>query len=233
LTASVTARAGAKAGHSDPVVLNGRAIAQRIKGTPGDYLLTQIEMRMGFSKHIGLEASIETAEGMLKVGEIAFSSPRLETLVFGVADYSASLTMMSKGISGHGDVEDFYPGHRWHFPLSRMVMAAKAAGLAAIDAPYGDYKDPEGLRRSCILSAALGYDGKWVIHPDQIEIINEMYTPPPDDVERSQRILNAYQEAQKAGCGSLAIDGKMVDAASIRVARVTYSQWEAIRARKG
>jgi len=198
-----------------------------------DYLLTQIEMRMGFSKHIGLEASIETAEGMLKVGEIAFSSPRLETLVFGVADYSASLTMMSKGISGHGDVEDFYPGHRWHFPLSRMVMAAKAAGLAAIDAPYGDYKDPEGLRRSCILSAALGYDGKWVIHPDQIEIINEMYTPPPDDVERSQRILNAYQEAQKAGCGSLAIDGKMVDAASIRVARVTYSQWEAIRARKG
>jgi malyl-CoA/(S)-citramalyl-CoA lyase len=193
--------------------------------------LTQIEMRMGFQTPIGLEASIETAEGMLKVGEIAFSSSRLETLVFGVADYSASLTMMSKGISGHGDVEDFYPGHRWHFPLSRMVMAAKAAGLSAIDAPYGDYKNPEGLRRSCILSAALGYDGKWVIHPDQIEIINEMYTPPPEDVERSQRILNAYQEAQKEGCGSLAIDGKMVDAASIRVAKVTYSQWEAINSR--
>jgi citrate lyase beta subunit len=196
-----------------------------------DYLLTQIEMRMGFQTPIGLEASIETAEGMLRAGEIALSSPRLETLVFGVADYSASLTMMSKGISGHGDVEDFYPGHRWHFPLSCMAMAAKAAGLAAIDAPYGDYKNPEGLRRSCILSAALGYDGKWVIHPDQVEIINEMYTPSPEDVERSQRILNAYQEAQKEGCGSLAIDGKMVDAASIRVAKVTYSQWEAIKAR--
>jgi citrate lyase beta subunit len=196
-----------------------------------DYILTQIEMRLGFQTPIGLEPSIETAEGMLKVQEIAFSSPRLETLVFGVADYSASLTMLSKGISGHGDVEEFYPGHRWHFPLSRMAMAAKAAGLAAIDAPYGDYKNPEGLRRSCILSAALGYDGKWVIHPDQIEIINEMYTPSQEDVERSQRILAAYQEAQLKGCGSLAIDGKMVDAASIRVARVIHSQWEAISKR--
>ena len=196
-----------------------------------DYLLNQIEMRMGFRTPIGLEPSIETAEGMLRIGEIAFSSSRLETLVFGVADYSASLTMLSKGISGHGDDEDFYPGHRWHFPLSRMAMAAKAAGLAAIDAPYGDYKNLEGLRRSCILSAALGCDGKWAIHPDQIEIINEIYTPSPADVERSQRILNAYQEAQQEGCGSLAIDGKMVDAASIRVARVIHSQWGAIRTR--
>jgi citrate lyase beta subunit len=196
-----------------------------------DYLLTQIEMRMGFHTRIGLEPSIETAEGMLRVGEIAFSSSRLETLVFGVADYSASVTMPSKGISGHGDVEDFYPGHRWHFALSRMVMAAKAAGLAAIDAPYGDYKNPEGLRRSCMLSAALGYDGKWVIHPDQIEMVNEMYTPSSEDVERSQRVLNAYQEAQKEGCGSLAIEGKMVDAASVRVAKVIHSQWETISKR--
>src|SRR5512138_2355874 len=115
---------------------------------------------MGLKRRIGLEASIETAAVMLRAGEIAFSSPRLETLVFGVADYGASLTMLSKGISGHGDMEEFYPGHRWHFPLSRMAMAAKAAGLAAIDAPYGDYKDREGLKRSCLLSAALGCDGK-------------------------------------------------------------------------
>ena len=193
-----------------------------------DYLLTQIEWRMGFKRKIGLEASIETAGGMLKAGEIAFSSPRLEALVFGVADYGASLTMMSKGVSGHGDTEEFYPGHRWHFPLSRMAMAAKAAGLAAIDAPYGNYKDPEGLRRSCIMSAALGYDGKWVIHPDQIAIINELYTPSDEDIERSRRILEAYGKAQAEGCGSLAIDGKMVDAASIRVAQVVYSQWEII-----
>ncbi len=193
-----------------------------------DYLLTQIEMRMGYRQPIGLEASIETAMGMLKVEEIAFSSPRLESLVFGVADYAASVTMMTKGISGHGDREEFYPGHRWHFPLSRMVMAAKAAGLVAIDAPYGDYKDAEGLRRSCVLSAALGYDGKWAIHPDQVEIINEVYTPSPEDVERSRKIVEAYDRAQSEGCGSLAIDGKMVDAASIRVAKIVCAQSDAI-----
>ncbi|MCE5334738.1 MAG: CoA ester lyase [Desulfobacteraceae bacterium] len=198
-----------------------------------DYFLTQIEQHKGFKRQIGLEASIETATGMLKAGEIAASSPRLETLVFGVADYGASLTMMSKGISGHGDMEDFYPGHRWHFPLARMAMAAKSAGLAAIDAPYGDYKDPEGLRRSCLLSAALGFDGKWVIHPDQIAIINELYTPSQEDVERSKRILEAYEQAQASGLGSFALDGKMVDRASIRVARMIYSQWEDIRKRSG
>ena len=196
-----------------------------------DYLLTQIECRMGFKRRIGLEASIESAVGMLRAGEIAFSSPRLEALVFGVADYGASLTMMSKGVSGHGDKEDFYPGHRWHFPLSRMAMAAKAAGLAAIDAPYGDYKDPEGLKRSCLMSAALGFDGKWVIHPDQIAIINELYTPSDEDIERSRRILEAYGKAQAEGMGSLAMDGKMVDAASIRVAQMVYTQWETIRKR--
>jgi citrate lyase beta subunit len=195
-----------------------------------DYLLTQIEARMGFTTPIGLEASVETAIGMLRADEIAFSSPRLEALVFGVADYGASLTMMTKGISGHGDKEDFYPGHRWHFPLSRMAMAAKAAGLAAIDAPYGDYRNPEGLRQSCLLSAALGFDGKWVIHPDQIQIINEMFTPSLEDVERSERILEAYRQAREAGCGSLAMDGKMVDAASIKVAKVVCSQWAAIKA---
>jgi citrate lyase beta subunit len=194
-----------------------------------DYFLTQIESYKGYQNRIGLEASIETAEGMLHVEEIAFSSSRLEALVFGVADYGASMTMMSKGISGHGDSEEFYLGHRWHFPLSRMAMAAKAAGLAAIDAPYGDYKDQEGLRRSCILSASLGFDGKWAIHPDQLPTINEVYTPSQEDVERSQRIVEAYELALREGCGSLALDGKMIDAASIRIAKVTRAQWEAIK----
>lgn len=194
-----------------------------------DLLLTQIELNMGLKNVIGLEASIETALGMANAREIAFSSPRLEALVFGVADYGASLTMMSKGISGHGDMEDFYPGHRWHFPLSRMVMAAKAAGLQAIDAPYGDYKDPEGLRRSCLMSAALGYDGKWVIHPAQLEVVNEVFTPSTDDVDRSARIVEAYEKALQEGCGSLALDGKMVDAASIRVAQMICTQWDAIQ----
>ncbi len=193
-----------------------------------DYLLTQIEMRMGFSNSIGLDASIETAEGMLRVEQIAFSSDRLEALVFGVADYSASLSMSSKGLSGHGDAEGFYPGDRWHFPLSRLAMTAKAAGLAAIDAPYGNYKDMEGLRKSCIMSAGLGFDGKWAIHPDQLEVINEIFTPSEEDVKRSELILEAYAEARKKGQGSLSIDGKMVDAASVRIAQVISAQWKAI-----
>jgi citrate lyase beta subunit len=196
-----------------------------------DYLLSQIEMRMGFPHRIGLEASIETAEGMLRVEQIAFASPRLEALVFGVADYSMSLSMSSKGISGHGEAEDFYPGHRFHFPLSRMVMAAKAAGLAAIDSPYGSYKDAAGLKKSCVLSAGLGFDGKWAIHPEQLAIINEMFTPSAEDVERSRLIVEAYEEVQKKGYGSAAIDGKMIDAASIRIAKAISAQWELITRR--
>ena len=197
-----------------------------------DYLLSQIEMRMGFPNRIGLEASIETAEGMLRVEQIAFSSPRLEALVFGVADYSMSLSMSSKGVSGHGDAENFYPGHRFHFPMSRMAMAAKAAGLAAIDSPYSSYKDSAGLKQSCILSAGLGYDGKWAIHPDQLAIINEMFTPSAEDVERSRLILEAFGEAQKKGYGSLAIEGKMIDAASIRIAKEISAQWDLIKLKR-
>lgn len=197
-----------------------------------DYLLNQIEMRMGYRQPIGLQASIETARGMVQVERIADSCRRLEALVFGVADYAASLTMMSKGVSGHGDAEDFYPGHRWHFPLSRLAMAAKAAGLAAIDAPYGSYQDSEGLERSCWLSAALGFDGKWAIHPNQIETINRVYSPSPEDAERARKILEAYELAATQGAGSLAMDGKMVDAASIRIARVIDAQWRSMQRRK-
>jgi len=187
-----------------------------------DMLLRQIEMRLAKRLDIGLEPSIETARGMLNAGEIALASPRIETLVFGVADYGASLTMPSRGISGHGDAEEMYPGHRWHFPMSRMAMAAKAAGLEAIDAPYGDFKDQAGLEKSCQMAVALGYDGKWAIHPAQLETINRVFTPSAEDVSRSVRVLRAYQEAKARGAGATALDGKMVDGASIRVARITY-----------
>lgn len=212
--------------HLDVLVVPKVNAASEIKAI--DYLLNQIEQHMGWATPIGLEASIETAEGMLRVEPIAFSSTRLEALVFGVADYTASLTMQSKGVSGHGDAEEFYPGHRWHFPLSRLAMTAKAAGLAVIDAPYGDFRDTEGLKRSCLLSAALGYDGKWAIHPDQIEMINALYSATPEDVERSREILAAYEKAQQVGEGSVAIDGKMIDAATIRIAKVIDAQWRAM-----
>jgi malyl-CoA/(S)-citramalyl-CoA lyase len=187
-----------------------------------DMLLRQIEMRRGKKLEIGLEPSIETARGMLNAGEIAFASPRIESLVFGVADYGASMTMPSRGISGHGDGEEMHPGHRFHFPMSRMAMAAKAGGLEAIDAPYGDFKDQAGLERSCQMAVALGYDGKWAIHPSQLETINRAFTPSPEDITRSVRVLRAYEEAKARGAGATALDGKMVDGASIRVARITY-----------
>ena len=186
-------------------------------------LLSQIEMNVGLKKPIGLEASIETALGMLNVKEIAFASPRLETLVFGIADYGASLTMPSSGVSGHGDAEEDLI-HRWHFPLSRMVMAAKAAGLAAIDAPFGDFKDETGLKKSCQQAASLGYDGKWAIHPAQLDTINETFTPSAEDISRAQIILKAYEEVKASGEGATALDGRMVDAASVRLARVTFEQ---------
>jgi citrate lyase beta subunit len=186
-------------------------------------LLSQIEMNLGLKKTIGLEASIETALGMLNVKEIAFASPRLETLVFGIADYGASLTMPSSGVSGHGDAEEDLI-HRWHFPLSRMVMAAKAAGLGAIDAPYGDFRNETGLKRSCQQAASLGYDGKWAIHPAQLDTINETFTPSSEDIRRAQIILHAYEEVKASGEGATALDGKMVDAASVRLAQVTYEQ---------
>ncbi|MGD8776819.1 MAG: CoA ester lyase [Syntrophobacterales bacterium] len=189
-----------------------------------DMLLSQIEMRLGLNQTIGLEASIETALGMLNVKEIAFASHRLEALVFGIADYGASLTMPSGGVSGHGDAEEQYPGHRWHFPMSRLVMVAKAAGLAAIDAPYGDFKDEAGLERSCQIAASLGYDGKWAIHPAQLEIINKAFTPSGEDIQRAVRILQAYEKAAASGTGATALDGKMVDGGSIRLARVTFEQ---------
>lgn len=186
-------------------------------------LLSQIEMNVGLKKTIGLEASIETALGMLNVKEIAFASPRLETLVFGIADYGASLTMPSSGVSGHGDAEEDLM-HRWHFPLSSMVMAAKAAGLAAIDAPFGDFKDETGLKKSCQQAASLGYDGKWAIHPAQLDTINETFTPSAEDINRAQIILKAYEAVKASGEGATALDGKMVDAASVRLAQVTYEQ---------
>ncbi len=186
-----------------------------------DLLLSQIEMRLQLGKSIGLEASIESALGMMNVKEIAFSSSRLETLVFGIADYGASLTMPSSGISGHGDAEESSPYHRWHFPMSRMAMAAKAAGLAAIDAPYGDFRDQPGLDRSSHTAASLGYDGKWAIHPTQLETINKTFSPSSEDITRAQRILQAHEEAKTGGAGAIAVDGKMVDTASIRLARIT------------
>ncbi|MFZ0242235.1 MAG: CoA ester lyase, partial [Desulfobacterales bacterium] len=158
-----------------------------------DKLLSGIALAKGYSKRIGLEAIIESAQGLAEVVEIAGASDRLVTLVFGVADYSASIGARLTSISGHGEKEEeLYPGHRWHFAMSRLVMAAKARGLMAIDAPYGNFKDGPGLRRSAVMAGALGFDGKWAIHPEQLDTINTVFSPAPADIDRARRVIQAY-----------------------------------------
>ena len=190
-----------------------------------DRMLNGIEMNRSLSSLLGIEASIETAEGLLQAAGIACESQRLKTLVFGIADYSASVGARLVSISGHGEKEeDLYPGHRWHFALSRMIMVAKANGCLAIDAPYGNFKDPEGLRRSAQMSCALGCDGKWAIHPDQIDIINEVFTPSQEDIDRAAKVLDAHAQAAAGGKGAVAVDGRMVDQATVRMAQQLWEQ---------
>lgn len=197
---------------------------------PGDVhfvsrMLDGIEMDKGWTRKIGIEASIETAAGLEAVSEIARTSDRIQTLVFGVADYSASIGARLVSISGHGEKDaEIYPGHRWHFAMSRIVMAAKANGLLAIDAPYGNFKDPEGLKQGAAMSCALGYDGKWAVHPDQIDIINQTFSPSPEDIERARKVLDAYHQATIKGLGAVAVEGRMVDQATVRLAGLLWNQ---------
>lgn len=197
---------------------------------PGDIhfverMLDGIELARQLSGSIGIEASIETAAGLAEVRAIAESSRRLQTLVFGIADYSASVGARLVSISGHGENEaDIYPGHRWHFALSRMVMAAKANNLLAIDAPYGNFKDNDGLQRSAIMAGALGCDGKWAIHPNQLEDINRIFSPSTEDIDRAVTILQAARRAQQQSRGAIAVDGRMIDQATVRLAQRLYDQ---------
>jgi len=191
---------------------------------PGDIhfvhrLFDGIEANMGWERKIGIEASIESARGLENVKQIAAASDRLRTLVFGIADYSESIGAGLASLSGHGEGEEaLYSGHRWHFPLSRIAMAAKAHDLMAIDAPFGNFKDLEGLKRSAGLSRALGYDGKWVIHPGQIETVNAVFSPSPEEIKRAEKIIAAHKAAAASGLGAVAVDGRMVDHATLRLA---------------
>ena len=217
---------GEKAGHVIDTIVVPKV------NHPGDIyfvsrLLDGIGMHKGHHDRIGIEASIESAQGLENVSETARASDRLRTLVFGIADYSASVGARLVSVSGHGEKEEeIYPGHRWHFPLSRIVMAAKSNGLMAIDAPYGNFKDKEGLERSAAMSASLGFDGKWVIHPGQIETVNAVFAPSAEDIARAEKVIAAHEEAVKQGRGAVAIDGRMVDNATIRLAR---QLWETAR----
>ena len=193
-----------------------------------DAMLTQIEEAMGFTNKIGIEALIETTLGMANVDAIATSSPRMEALHFGVADYAASCRARTTNIGG---LNPDYPGDQWHHGLSRMLVACRAYGLRPIDGPFGDFNDPDGYRLGARRAAAMGYEGKWAIHPSQIELANEVYTPPAEEVDRARRILLALEEAAARGKGAAQLDGRMIDAASARMAENVISTDAAIKAK--
>lgn len=193
-----------------------------------DALVSQIETAMGLEHAIGLECLIETALGMSNVEAIAGASKRLEALHFGVADYAASCRARTVSIGG---LTPDYPGDQWHFALSRMTVACRAYGLRAIDGPFGDFNDPDAYRASAKRGAALGIEGKWAIHPSQVALANEVFTPPDAEVDRARRILEALDEAARAGRGAAQLDGKMIDAASARMADSVVRMADAIAAR--
>ncbi len=193
-----------------------------------DLLLTQVEHTAGLPVgRIGLEVQIEDALGLLHVNEIAAASPRLETLVFGPGDFMASLGMASLSV---GEQLDAYPGDHFHHVLMSILVAARANGLQAIDGPYVAIRDGEGFRRSAARSAALGFDGKWVLHPDQVAAGNEIYSPRGEDLLRAVRIERAYAGATAltgGAVGAIVVDDEMVDEAGVKLAAALLARGRA------
>jgi len=201
-------------------------------GVPADVytvecLISQIEEAKGLKNKVATEALIETPLGMANVEAIAAAPSRLEAMHFGVADYAAFNKARTVVIGG---LNPDYPGDQWHFALSRMTVACRAYGLRPIDGPFGDFSDPDGYTAGAKRAAALGIEGKWAIHPSQIELANAVFSPTAKEVERAERILEALKEAEAQGKGAASLDGKMIDAASEKMARNLIATGAAIKA---
>jgi malyl-CoA/(S)-citramalyl-CoA lyase len=180
-----------------------------------DVLLTQIEQAKGLMNRIGIEALIESALGLAHVVAIAQSSPRLEAMHFGPADMAASMKARTVSIGG---LNPHYPGDQWHMGLARIAVACRAYGLRAIDGPFGNISDPDDYVDAARRAAALGYDGKWAIHPSQISLANDVFSPSEEETTHARNILAALAVAEAAGAGAAQLEGKMIDAASARMA---------------
>jgi citrate lyase beta subunit len=188
-----------------------------------DQWLGLYERASGRTEPIEMEVQIESAAGLVHCEAIATSSPRVAALIFGPGDFAASTGIPASNIGMVDQWDVAYGGHRWHYALSRIQLAARAAGCRAIDGPFADFRDARSLRRSATMSRALGFDGKWCIHPAQIEVVNEVFSPRPDEIERARAILTAYEAALERGSGAVALHGEMLDAASLRVAQRTLA----------
>ncbi len=183
-------------------------------------LLSQIESAVGLGDgKVEIEAQIESASGLANVDEIANATDRLEALHFGPGDYAASMRMPQTSIGTMDEWDHSYPGHRFHYVMHRIVVAARAAGIRALDGPVADYRDEESLREGCVIARSLGFDGKWCIHPAQVGAVNEMFSPTSEEIEWAEKTVEAYEEANAAENGSISVEGQMIDAASIRVAQ--------------
>ena len=189
-----------------------------------DKLLTMIEKKLGLQKRIGIEVLIEEVEAMMRVDEIAAASPRLEALIFGMGDYSASQGVSTRDTGGTSR----YPGDIWHYQRQKMTIAARANKLDAVDGPFANFSDPETFRRESERAMILGMVGKWAIHPSQVPIAQEVFSPSPEDVERARRIVTEFAAALAKGLASVQIDGRMVDVASIRIVRNVIEKAEMI-----
>lgn len=195
-----------------------------------DTLLTQIEAHIRLTRPIGLEAQIETASGFLHAAEIAGASPRLESLIFGAGDYAASMRMPSSAIGEADEHDEIYPGHRWHAVMHTIVAAARANDLRCLDGPYAGYTDAAGLARACQIAVAMGFDGKQCIHPAQLAAVNATFTPSLEEVTKAGAVLKAYEAAAAAGQGAATHDGRMIDAANLRMARTILERHRLIQA---
>jgi malyl-CoA/(S)-citramalyl-CoA lyase len=217
-------------------------------GTAGDVyavdaLVSGIESAKGYEKRIGFELIIETALGMQNMQEIAEASTRIESLHFGVADYAASTQARTVNIGGanpnyHTLTDPDEQGNRavhwgdmWHFAISRLVMVARANGLRPIDGPFGDISDPAGFEAQARRSAALGCEGKWAIHPSQVDLANRLLGPGAEEVRKAEGILRAMEDAQRDGQGAVCYEGRMIDLASVRQAEILVKKAAEISAR--
>ena len=176
-------------------------------------LLDQLESKLGLTRRIGIECLIEEVEGMMHVEEIAACSDRLECLIFGMGDYSASQQMQLGYVGSTGS----YPPDVWHYPRYKMTIACHANKIDPVDGPYANFRNPEGYTKEAERSFTLGMVGKWAIHPNQVELANAVFTPDPDALADARKQKAAYAEALEQGLGAINVDGVMVDAASIRI----------------
>ncbi len=190
-----------------------------------DLLLTQVEKNSGLPVgHIGIEAQIETARGLINVEEICAASPRTETVILGPVDFSASMEMPSLG--GGLQIPE-YPGDYFHYVFMKILMAGRANGLQVIDGPYVKVRDSEGFRDYCVRTQILGFDGKWALHPDQVTILNEMFSPTQAQFDKACAVLDAYKDATEGERrGAVMFGDEMIDEASRKVAIKLVSRGE-------